>query len=815
MRSQGHALLARTVSKLASSCYRRPRLCLAVMALSALMALGAARTLAVDSDLISLLPESARSVQGLKAYQARGGSVGYVAVVLRGSDEARLLEYAERIEPELRALSTVDYVAHTRPTAFFEDRALYYLELEDLEDLAEQVEDRVTWERRQANPLLVDLLDEGPPPVQLDAAEAQLPPGIVHAAQSKNYYDEERGALLMLVKPKRLASDLSFAREVVAQVQGVLAAYAPKSPEVSVELGGRFSKRVASQRMLQADLRLASVTALALVLLYLGLYFRRLSGLIAALVPLMLGLCWTFGATALLFGELNILSAFVGAILIGLGIDHGLHLIERYCSLLDAGQAPEAALREAYSATGQAVVLAALTTALGFLGLAVSEFRAFREFGLICALGGGLVMMAFTLCLPALLAVLPPPRPIRSTDARPGPMDRWVRWASARPVLVLATSTALLLAVMTQVGLLRFDYDFSALDGRSAQSFALDQDIDAILGRQQASLAILTRDDAQAHEAALTLRARRRAGDGTIDFVLTSRDLVPPRQLQKQALLQGMLGEVAGLDVERLSPKDRLTVTRLQAMAAQPPFTAQDLPHAIKKELALGGGEGGGLVLVFPSVRMSDGEAILELAENLTDVPAGAGEVVTGTGEAMVLADVLRMVFQETPRALLMTVGLVFVCLLVFFRDPKAAGLAYAPAVVSVAVTVAAAAALGLKLNYLNVVFIPVLFGMAVDSGVHLVRPGRRGAPSPGHLVQTSRAVLGACLTTAAGFGTLCLAHHPGLRSLGQLALLGIGLSLAVSLIWLPALLGLFDPPQAGPDAMQARQTPPPTKVGC
>lgn len=813
MRAHTH-VTARVMSAVAGLCFRHARLCLLLLAISVAGALGAARSLRINSDLVSLLPERSPSVQGLREYQARGGTVGFVAIVLRGTTEEKLVGYAEALEPHLRSLEAVDYVAHERPSAFFEERALYYLDVEDLEDLAERVEDRVNWERRRANPLLVNLEDEGPPSVGIDPKTSQLPPGLVQAAESPNYFDAEQGALLILVKPKRLASDLGFARKVVGQVREVLRAHGPKEPGIEVQLGGRFSKRVAQQEMLNDDLRTASLASLLLVLVYLALHFRRLSGVLVALVPLLVGLSWTFGLTALLFGELNILTAFVGAILVGLGIDHGLHLVERYSGLRDQGLGPHDAVMEAFSGTGQAVMLAAVTTALGFLALGASEFRAFREFGLICAMGGGLVMLAFSVCLPALLAIFPQPRAVSSQGRRrAGPFSILAGTLARRPGTALVVSTAVGLGAFSQIGALSFNYDFAELDARTEASVALDRDIDGLLGHQQASLAILTRDEAEAHAAALTLRARRQAGGTSIDFVLSARDLVPTRQADKQAILRRMAKQVQGLDVDTLPKQERVAVNKLRRMAEVPPFSKADLPRAVKKELALGAEQTGGLVLVFPSVRMSDGEAILGLAEELTDIPVGAGQTVNGTGEAMVLADVLTLVFQETPRALMMTVVSVFLCLWVFLKDPRRAGLAYAPAVVSVAVTLGLCAATGLRLNYLNVVFIPVLFGMAVDSGVHLVQRRIVGAHGLEHLAETSRAIFGASLTTAAGFGTLGLAHHPGLRSLGQLALLGITVSLVVSLIWLIALMFSFGPPGDDPEPGDARQTPPPTQA--
>jgi predicted RND superfamily exporter protein len=792
--------IGRALARLAVACHRRPvAVLLAAAVVSGLLSLAAAR-LQVESDLVALLPARFPSVQGLERYKARGGSVGYVVVVASGGSQADLLAFAEDVAPRLSALESVDYVEYRRPAAFFEDRLLYYLEPDALARLAEQVEDRADYERRKANPLLVDLEDAGPPALALDVADARLPAGVKRAPGSPYYLDEAGRTLLIMVKPTRLASDLPFARQVVADVQAELQSV--PHPGVEVALGGRFAKRVAQQAMLQRDLGLTSLAAALLILLYLALHFRRASGVLSALAPLLVGLVATFAAAWALFGTLNVLTAFVGAILLGVGIDHGLHLLERYAVAWDAGASGEAAVRAAFEHTGRAVILAALTTALGFLGLAVSEFRAFREFGIIAALGSTLVVVAYAVVLPPLLRLLPTPRPPARAG---GPFVGLARAVAEARVGVLVTSSIAAALIIAQLPHLAFEYDFAALDGRGVAAYALDARIDAVLGRQQASVAVLTADEVDAQAAALTLRARRAQGASTIDFVLTARDLVPEGQGDKRALIQRIQAEVAGLDPETLPAREQDALRHLQRMAAAPPFGPADLPRSIRRELALDGG--GGLVLVFPAVRMSDGQAILRLAEELTDLPLPSGGTVAGAGEVMVLADVLRMVFRETPRVLGLTVAVVFLCLWLFLGDLRRATLAYAPAVVTVAATLGAAPLVGLELNYLNVVFIPVLFGMAVDSGVHLV--SRAGEASQVALAETGRAIFGAALTTAAGFGALALAHHPGLRSLAALALLGVAVSLAVSLVWLAALILVFEgPPPPAPDVRESGQVP-------
>ena len=134
----------------------------------------------------------------------------------------------------------------------------------------------------------------------------------------------------------------------------------------------------------------------SLVIVYVVFHFRGPRAIPLIVGPLAIGLTWTFGLASLIFGVLNILTAFVGAILLGLGIDHGIHFLERFEAERVEGADVEQAIRTTFTNTGRAVVLAGLTTAVGFAGLAISEFRAFREFGVVAAAGVISVCLLYT-----------------------------------------------------------------------------------------------------------------------------------------------------------------------------------------------------------------------------------------------------------------------------------------------------------------------------------------------------------------------------------------------------------------------------------
>lgn len=783
--------------------YRRPGRALAVALFACLLAGYSARRLAVNLDLASLLPPSFRSVQDVEKLKQRFGGVGYVVVVAEGAPLPKLKAFAEDIAPRLAALPAVRYVDYKRPLEFFKARGLYYLSEDALEEVEERIQDRVQYEKRKLNPLFVDLTDDGPPSLDFSDIDTGylrkfLGGNATDGPPDPYHVDKDGRLLVMLLKPSELASDLAFAKRFVEEVEGVLGAVTPSDyhPGLKLSLTGRYKKKIDQQRIIVGDMGLSSLVALFLVLGYLWLHFRRIRSVVLVLGPLLVGILWTFGLAAELIGQLNILSSFVGVLLLGLGIDHGIHLMSRFAA--HRGDA-EAAIAATFGNTGRGVAVAALTTTVGFLGLSLSEFRAFYEFGLLAAMGMALVAGAYLLCLPAGIRWLWPAGASDSAEDAGDADYRLPEWLRARRGLVLAAGGALLLASAVALPKLRFDYDFASLDSQEIPSFRLDRRVNEILGRSQTPLIIMTEDKAHEPTVAQALRAPWQPPGATetttvssVDLVVAVSDLVPAAQVEKQAVLRRIHEELRQVEPGDVALPDRARLKDALEMTQAAPFVAEDLPEEMTRVFEVRDGSfDGGLILGFAGVSLSDGRAVLRLAEELQGRLRDVQDrlQVSIASEAMILSDVLRMVFQEAPRVLVFTLVLVFIALWALLHSFRRALYCFGTGVLTLLVSLGVAALLGLKLNYLNIVVIPVLFGLSVDSSVHLsVRNFFARARFAEALGETGAAVLGAAVTTAIGFAVLELADHPGLNSFGRLALIGIGANLFIALVFLPAL---------------------------
>jgi hypothetical protein len=140
---------------------------------------------------------------------------------------------------------------------------------------------------------------------------------------------------------------------------------------------------------------------------------------------------------------------------------------------------------------------------------------------------------------------------------------------------------------------------------------------------------------------------------------------------------------------------------------------------------------------------------------------------------------------------LAVTLILIAMSLLLLMRRLADAAFCLVPALLTVTVAICLLPILNVPLNYLNIIVIPVLFGISVDGAIHILSRVQEGGPAilSSVIPETTRAIAGATITTAFGFGALIAANHIGLRSIGEFALVGLAVNALVSLVLLPSFI--------------------------
>jgi hypothetical protein len=265
--------------------------------------------------------------------------------------------------------------------------------------------------------------------------------------------------------------------------------------------------------------------------------------------------------------------------------------------------------------------------------------------------------------------------------------------------------------------------------------------------------------------------------------------------------LAGLLARIDGLPrsvaTQRLQHfEDRMTADlledlhRLRAVANPAPITLADLPPELRERYI--GTTGKWLVRAFARDCLWEHAPLRRFVEVVRAVDPRATGKPFGTLEGL---ETMKAGFEW---AALYALIAIVVVLLVDFRSVGFTLLALVPLGVGVAATLGVLALLGMSLNPANMLALPLIVGVGVDNGVHVLhdfRARQRGrAYSLGGA--TARGILVAALTTVLGFGALMISGHRGLVSLGFVLALGVSCCLAAALLLLPAALRLLTLPR-------------------
>ncbi len=247
-------------------------------------------------------------------------------------------------------------------------------------------------------------------------------------------------------------------------------------PGVNVGLTGEPVLDYDEMAQSQKDMTLASLVSLFLCAMIFIYGYNETGRPVKATICLIVGLAYTLAFAALAVGHLNILTITFLPMLIGLGIDYGVHLITRYEEELRHGKTQEAALTKAMVFTGQGIFTGALTTAGAFIAMAFTNFRGIQEMGVIC--GGGLL-----LCLVPMMTLLPVlllrgrqnviDHATREDEHRARIENLWLQ----RPAIVVGVTVALGALALTQIyrGNVKFDYNLMELQSPSLSSVVFEQ----------------------------------------------------------------------------------------------------------------------------------------------------------------------------------------------------------------------------------------------------------------------------------------------------------------------------------------------------
>ncbi|MCB9702982.1 MAG: MMPL family transporter [Myxococcales bacterium] len=464
--------------RLAGLIVRRPwRILVAALVVGAL-ALALALQLRIDQQLRALLPDDARSTARIDALSERLGNQSELYVTVRSPSREANLRFGALLADALRQRAELRYVLFHLDRELFERSALLYADLEDLLDLRCRVIERIRAEVRREMALFPE--DEAEAVAAADAglSEEELRGRYELDTRLPEYYETDEGRLVVIkARPVAPDTDIAFARQLFAEVGELAESLDPRAfhPEMTIGIEGSYAEQSRRVGGLSRDIVRGSALVVGLLMLSLALYFRGARAIALVLLPLLIAVASALGFARVVYGELNLVSAFIFVVLLGLGIDFGIHVLARLRDERRRGRELADAIAVTLSTTALSTLAGGLSTALTCFLLVVADFRGFSQFGVVAGVGVLLSLLGAIVVMPALMVILERWRPWRSHAAparatvEPAPEARSPAPSGRGPVpwlaiLVLGTGLVIGGAAASRLGDLEFEYDLGRLD---------------------------------------------------------------------------------------------------------------------------------------------------------------------------------------------------------------------------------------------------------------------------------------------------------------------------------------------------------------
>jgi predicted RND superfamily exporter protein len=774
-----------------------------------------AASLPVRTDLANLLPAHQRSVRDLERIESRTAALGLVLCAVTSGDPARRARVTADLAARIRRLDrglVADVVADDGAArAFVAQHRFLFAPLADLEAARDALAARVRRAKLRANPLYVsldDAEDEADERASIDRLRARLKAAAAQENRPRSMVSKDGRTQVLIVQAAFPSASIPQGERLVAALGRVLDdARRAAGPGVEIGMTEDVVIAVAEHRAILGGMSLALLLTLLIVGASLLLYCRSIAGLAALLGSLAIGALVTFGVVRLTVGHLNSVTAFLSSIVVGNGINFGIIVLARYLEERRRGAAHAQALPVALRGSFMGTLAAAAAAGIAYGSLVMTDFRGFRDFGVIGGAGMAFCWLSAYTVLPAALCALERRWGI---DVRGrAPFGRGLaRLARLPPGRVLVVSGLLLAgAAAVSVRYLAsdpFEYDWQRL--RSDGGMARDARrwmarIDAAFGRQFVGgfmVGVDSAADAAAVEKALRARAEDEPGVAAdralFRKVGSIQDFVPADQAGKLRVLAELRRLVDQVG-DGADPAEAAELRAFRPPEGLRPITVADIPEPLARRYVERDGARGFLLFANQASRFDgwNGRDMLAFVREVRRLELPPGTAFGGG--AFVFADVLQAVRRAGPRATLVaSLGVAaFTLFIVGWGAPAA--VTFACLLAGTVAMIAGGALLGLKVNFLDFVALPITLGIGVDYAVNVVARDRRAGPDglAGVLASTGGAVVLCSWTTTVGYASLLLSSNAGIRSFGISAMLGEATCLLAALLVAPALLRLVE----------------------
>ncbi len=860
--SDKSAFLTRAMAAYARLIVKRPGQVFALLLALGAVATYLTTTLTIESDQLSLISQDLPEVKEVKKVIDMVGGAGYLMLTLRGDDVDALKKTADALNDTLLAAKQPDgspyvrFITYKVPVDFIQENMVLFIKTEDLIEGRRRMTPYIKDQIRRQNPFFVEIRKTEPVKLNLDDLIQKYSAVGKKSIRDSYYISDDKKMVMLLIKPMWNSTELPRTKAFVDVMtggapagtnvtQGLLFDAAQKAGVSLVEdyervgdaktlafgFTGSYKTSVDDSYAMRASLDDVFKWAFLFIVVITVLFFRKWVPTVIVITGMALGTVLTMGFAKLTLGELNMITSIIGAILMGFGIDYGIHFIYRTRIELGTGKPYDVAITDALINAGRPALIAAIVTAGSFFVLLVSQFRGFSQFGFLAGFGTliiGLTLFAWSPSILAMLGRYNPDLPKKligemkppSADLQSGVTRIKHPWAMLGLAVTLVGGVCAFAVPWVNEPLprdrpptllerlrggVRFNYNTRALVANDSPSVKLQDEINRRFQISSDPIAIPTKTVEEAKDIwdAMTKNPDTEFNVDaekypTVDQVVSIFSFVPPPKTAEAnaKVLAEWREELKDIDIGSLPPEVQEKASFFKKVLEKEPFGVKGVPPVYADlfvSLPTTKPENQGyLTFIYPKVDLWDGKNLLKFADATTLIKGASGKEYHSAGLAILYAKLARIVLFDGQLTVVLAALWILVMHYLDFRSVKLAAASVLPLGVGLWMMLGILSITNHPLNFMNLVILPILLGFGVSHGLYLLHRFLEGTSPMVALRSVGAAVASSTLTAIAGFASLFFAQHNGLQSIGYVACIGLSTTLVVSFTVLAAVLQLI-----------------------
>jgi predicted RND superfamily exporter protein len=514
-----------------------------------------------------------------------------------------------------------------------------------------------------------------------------------------------------------------------------------------------------------------------LILILLFVSYRSISLPALALVPLLFGIVITAGMIYILYGAMSMIAAFFAVLLLGLGIDFSIHLLTRFIEELNDKGDVKAAFQRTAVGTGKAIVLGTITTATAFGALMFSKTGGMHQMGAILVLGLIVTMISVLFVLPALVTL----------RLRRGKLKQNLHKRAKFQVLGKLGSASTKYAAVFVIILIIF----GAVVVMESQDIKVNENIHELQPKTVPSYKQLQKVKDNFNYTEDYILCIAYGYDDLVRSVEGFRAL--PEIMEVESILdflpQNQDAKIALFEQSKQLHPEFANISWLNTGE----MNWSDLPLEIRKSWVADSTNNGNekfliRLKAYGNVWEDDyREALVKDLEAVNPDIVGRSIAFTQLIEVITEEVIWVSFFAAIPIIIIVYIG--------FQRkNPIYALLAVLPVLFGIGGVLAFGEYIGVDLNMISIMMIPLIIGIGIDDGIHILHRYKEEGPGsiPKVVQNTGKAVFLTTATTCLAFSSFLVAEHPGMRPMGGVPVLGLTLAFVAAVIFIPALISLI-----------------------